>query len=801
MRLDRPFDLLVRPVADGDAIGVVEVGGAAPILDPVDDLAREPLGDQVVVQVDVEGDQQLAVPVHGDAGTLFEPYLDLVRFEVRGFAVELDRDAPGSVEFPLQIGAVPGSERGAHGRHRATEPRAALRVVRHDVEGNVLGAVGGPAHFVNVQFLGHEIDVWLDQGFELRIGADQGDGAQRLADLDAVRVARRAAVAGNLEHGRHRRLEPLVGAVRGRLGPGLQVATDGAESLAREQAAMEFLGDEGHEGRDEKAQRGQDFVERLVRAFLRVGLRAGAGLVVGRPEPVAAAPDVPVRQLLEKRLDAAGGRRGAVAAEMPGRLANQPVKPEQDPAIELVPFGEGDLVPARPPAVEVGVDGEEGQCIPQGQQEGLGRFPDEPGREAGRLLRVVHAEVPAQRIGAGLGQHLHRLDDVAEPLGHLAAVLVVHVSQDDAVAIGRAVEEQAAEDVQGVEPAPGLVDRLGDEVRREAGPEGLPVLERVVVLGEGHGARVEPGVDHVLDPFHRAGAVRSRARPLEVVVDERPVRIEAGAVVRIFRQGPAHLAEEFLEGTDHLGLAAAAALPDRQRRAPVAAAGQGPVDDVLEPVAEASLADVLGVPVDFAVLLDQPVAGGGRAHEPARRRVVEQRLIAAPAEGVAVVVPFAVEQAAPQPQRADDLRVGVLEPVAVDLVDEGPDGGIVGAGGCVERDPALRVDRLQLGQTVLAAALLVVLAEQRRRVDRAGALGKGDVVGEQNAETGGVRHFGGAVRAARLDRERPVVEDALEGPAREARRGRGFPQVDPGRLAVAGNENRHGSLEVLGDQQ
>jgi len=105
---------------------------------------------------------------------------------------------------------------------------------------------------------------------------------------------------------------------------------------------MEFLGDEGDEGRDEKAQRGQDFVERLVRAFLRAGLRAGAGLVVGRPEPVAAAPDVPVRQLLEKRLDASGGRRGAVTAEMPGRFANQPVEPEQDPAIELVPFGEGD---------------------------------------------------------------------------------------------------------------------------------------------------------------------------------------------------------------------------------------------------------------------------------------------------------------------------------------------------------------------------------------------------------------------------------------------------------------------------
>ena len=561
VRLDRPLDLLVRPVADGDAIGVVEVGGATPILDPVDDLAREPLGDQVVVQIDVKGDQQLAVPVHGDAGTLFESYFDLVRFEVHGFAVELDRDVPGLVQFPLQVGAVPGSECGAHGRHGATEPRAALRVVRHDVAGNVLGAVGGPADLAHVQFVPEQVDVGSDKLLDPGVGTDQGDAAQRLADLDAVRVAGGAAVAGDLEDGGHRSFQSLVRTVGGRLRPRLEVATDGTETLARKQPAVELLGDERHEGRDEQAQRGQDFVESLVGALLRLG--AGARVVVGRPEPVAAAPDVPVRQLLEKRLDAACGRRGVVSAQAFSRLSDESVDPEQDPAVELIPLGEGNLLPVWPPAVEIGVDGEEGQCIPQGQQEGLGRFPHEPGREAGRLLRVVHAEVPAQRVGAGLGQHLHRLDDVAEPLGHLAAVLVVHVSQDDAVAIGRAVEEQAAEDVQGVEPAPGLVDRFGDEVRREAGPEGLPVLERVVVLGEGHGARVEPGVDHVLDPLHRAGAVRSRARPLEVVVDERPVRVEAGAVVRIVRQGPAHLAEELLEGTDHLRFAAVAALPGR----------------------------------------------------------------------------------------------------------------------------------------------------------------------------------------------------------------------------------------------
>ena len=86
-------------------------------------------------------------------------------------------------------------------------------------------------------------------------------------------------------------------------------------------------------------------------------------------------------------------------------------------------------------------------------------------------------------------------------------------------------------------------------------------------------------------------------------------------------------------------------------------------------------------------------------------------------------------------------------------------------------------------------------------MDRAGALCPSDVVGEQDAETGGVRHLGGLVRAARFDRERPVVEQALQGPAGEAGHRRGLAQVDAGRLAITRNEHRDRSFEALGDQQ
>src|SRR3546814_1922913 len=66
---------------------------------------------------------------------------------------------------------------------------------------------------------------------------------------------------------------------------------------------------------------------------------------------------------------------------------------------------------------------------------------------------------------------------------------------------------------------------LDDEVAREVALEPLPVLERVVHLGEGHRARLEPAVEDVGDaPHHRppGGVVRVRAHQL---VDHRAVQV------------------------------------------------------------------------------------------------------------------------------------------------------------------------------------------------------------------------------------------------------------------------------------
>ena len=65
-------------------------------------------------------------------------------------------------------------------------------------------------------------------------------------------------------------------------------------------------------------------------------------------------------------------------------------------------------------------------------------------------------------------------------LGHLLPLFVQDEAVADHVLEGDGAEEHYPELVEGVEPAPGLVNPLGDEVRGEALPECLLVLKGVV---------------------------------------------------------------------------------------------------------------------------------------------------------------------------------------------------------------------------------------------------------------------------------------------------------------------------------
>ena len=142
-----------------------------------------------------------------------------------------------------------------------------------------------------------------------------------------------------------------------------------------------------------------------------------------------------------------------------------------------------------------------------------------------------------------------------------------------------------------VEPAARLVDGLADEVGREALCELLLVLERVVPLAERHGPGVEPGVDDLGGASHVFAALRAAQHD---VVDVRPVQFQ------VFRHRRRRHLAQLGDTADAVHVIVLAA-PDRQRSAPVAVAAEGPVDVVGQPLAEAALFDVLGIPDDVVV--------------------------------------------------------------------------------------------------------------------------------------------------------------------------------------------------------
>ena len=178
-------------------------------------------------------------------------------------------------------------------------------------------------------------------------------------------------------------------------------------------------------------------------------------------------------------------------------------------------------------------------------------------------------------------------------------------------------------------------------------------------------------------------------------------------------------------GADDVHVAAFAD-PDRQRRAPVALAGQAPVDDVVQEVAEAALLDVVRQPVDGAVVGHQLIVHRRHADEPRGAGVVDQRRVAAPAEGIVMGEVAARPPACPRPPAASRI-------IGSAFLTKTPAHGVPSA------ISPLGVHQLQEGNVVLAADAGVVLAEGGRLMHHAGTVGHGDVVvGHHRPGVGGV---------------------------------------------------------------
>ena len=229
------------------------------------------------------------------------------------------------------------------------------------------------------------------------------------------------------------------------------------------------------------------------------------------------------------------------------------------------------------------------------------------------------------------------------------------------------------------------------------GLEVLLVGERVVVLGIGHRARLEPAVEHLGDAPQRA--VARGTGDLDRVDD---------VLVQIVDL----LAAQFLElgaaaHADHLSGFLVA--PDRQRRAPVPVAADRPVGGALQPLAEAAVLDVFGDPPDLLVSGQHLLLDLLHLDEPGGNGAVDQRCVAAPAEGIVVDHGALGEQLATVAQAAQDVAVHLLDEPAFVV-------------GYFAGKAAVLVDRADHGQALLQTQLVVVLAKARGRMHDSRAL-------------------------------------------------------------------------------
>ncbi len=161
-------------------------------------------------------------------------------------------------------------------------------------------------------------------------------------------------------------------------------------------------------------------------------------------------------------------------------------------------------------AIDIRIQDIEGVGVPQGSHEAaLGFAHRLIIKAAGQPGRARGIEIPAHGVRALLVQHTPGVHHVAQVLGHLVAVLVLHMAQHQAVLKGTLVKQQGADRQQRIEPSPGLIHGFRNKVSREALFKLLYVFKGIMPLGKGHGAGIIPSVNHFPGTVHVAATLRA----------------------------------------------------------------------------------------------------------------------------------------------------------------------------------------------------------------------------------------------------------------------------------------------------
>mmetsp|Transcript_39804 Transcript_39804/g.84839 ORF Transcript_39804/g.84839 Transcript_39804/m.84839 type:complete len:1014 (+) Transcript_39804:710-3751(+) len=537
------------------------------------------------------------------------------------------------------------------------------------------------------------------------------DHLQRLHGLDGIFVQSALVVGWEVEE-----VYGIAFPRHDRVGRPAPVGRIGVGGLQLPQVLVEVLGDEGRERRHEHRHVQQDVVQYL-QSRLRLALPSLQPL-----ESIAVQPDVPVGQLGDEPYQRGHDRVQAVGGHLLVHELDESLGGGGDPHVggvggrpHLVDGGDELFVAVGLPPFHV-LD-EEPERVVEREEDLFHHAQDaallelEALRSDDRRVDEVHP----QCIGPVLGNDEVRVGVILEPLGHLLPVPGQDQSIHDEVLERRPVEQRRAEDHERVKPAPGLVESLGDEVGGEPLLELLLVLEGVMLLCVGHGARLEPAVEDLVDPSqHRPGILLGGDGDL---VDDVLVQV-----------GHAHAAQfcQLVHAPDADDLLHVLAAPYGDGRAPEPIAAHGPVPSVHEPAVEPSLLHGVGDPVRFLVVLDDFVADLLHLDEPRRHGLVDEGRVAAPAEGVAVVELVLRDQPAPLLDELDERVVALLDVQPLHF------GNRVGEH-AVGIDGAGQVLPL-LDDAVGEADAVIVLTEGRGLVDDARAGVVGDVGVRQDAK-------------------------------------------------------------------
>ncbi|GIX61021.1 uncharacterized protein BcabD6B2_04560 [Babesia caballi] len=549
----------------------------------------------------------------------------------------------------LNLGLTEGLDRRAHLLHGRAEAGAERLEVGRDLAADARDVARKlDAHHVQLvlnQSLqladGREDALVLVDHLETRDGGLQGhaaalaDGAPQQNDLlHCADLARYLLVDGAADLRQHLEVDALALGGRGAL-----------------EVRVDHLGREGRE----HAHQPREGVERRVQRRER---DEGIVLPEGPAHAVAIDPDVPVGQLLQEAqqlrqdvVEPVGGHLAVHAVdELLGDGAEPPVHDAR--GIERGP-GVGDEAPAGGALIARRLLNQEPVGVEPRQNDVFEDAADALGEEAKRLR--AHGgrgdEVQADAVGAVLVDDLHGVGEVLEALRHLLAVARENEPVHDDVAEGRLPEEVRRYHHEGVEPATGLVQALGDEVGGEVVFEGLAVLEGVVHLGVGHRAALVPAVEDFGDAAQRLELGAARVRDLDVVhvVPVQVVYLAARVTLQLRDAADA----------DHLGVVLAD--PQGDGRAPEAVAAHAPVAGVGDPVAEPLLLHEAGHPLGLLDAAQDFRAVVLHLDEPAAHRAVDEGRVAAPAEGIGVNNGAGVDHARALLQHALDLGVRVLD--------------------------------------------------------------------------------------------------------------------------------------------